>query len=327
MDNQGNVYLLALVFKYGSQVQKRGKPNYHYSILAYTDQGETMEEYPIHLEDKFITDLTFRIANDGQLVCSGFYSEKGTVSIRGTYFFRLNPQTRAIQDQNAKDFDFDFLTANVSDRKIAKYKDAEREGRTKKQAELYQYALDHLALRNDGGALLIAEQYFVKEYRSRDFFDDNFRFGSFSRRNYGNFENQYEFHYHYNDIIVVNIRPNGEIQWTSRIPKRQATVDDQGYFSSYAMSIVRDKIYFIYNDHPKNFDQNETGLFDFDPRNSVIALSQLSTNGSIQTFPVFNARGGNMLTRPKVCRQTGRKEMVIYGENGKKFKFANLQFL
>ena len=93
------------------------------------------------------------------------------------------------------------------------------------------------------------------------------------------------------------------------------------------MSIVRDKIYFIYNDHVKNFDPEEDRLHDFDFGSSVIAISQLSTNGSIQTFPIFSPRGANILTRPKVCRQTGRKEMVIYGENGKKFKFANLQFL
>ncbi|MEM8909412.1 MAG: hypothetical protein AAGD05_16315, partial [Bacteroidota bacterium] len=321
VDNQGNVYLLALIFQDGKQ-RKKGRPNYHYSILAYNNNGEGFEEYPISLEDQFITDLTFRIANNGQIVCSGFYSDKGTTSIRGTYFFRLDPKTSAVLNKNAKDFDFKFLTANVSGKRLSKYMDAERSGKKNKQAELEQYALDHLILRNDGGALLVAEQYFVEEYvdRANDFFIDPY----FNNRN---FADSYNYFYNYNDIIVVNIRPNGEIQWTARIPKQQSTPNDNGYFSSYAMSIVRDKIYFIYNDNERNFDSSTNQLYEFRQNESVIALSQLSTNGSIKTYPIFNVKGANVLTRPKVCRQTGRKEMVIYGENGKKFKFANLQFL
>ena len=321
VDNQGNVYLLALVFPNGKQFRKKGKPNFRYSILAYTNNGENMQEYPISLDEKFITDLTFRISNRGKIVCSGFYSDKGTTSIRGTYFFRLNPRDGTIEDQNDKDFDFSFLTADASDRKIAKYMDAERSGKKKKQAELERYALDHLILRNDGGALLIAEQYFVREYVD----NDNFFWGDPYYRN--NFGNTFDYYYNYNDIIVVNIRPNGEIQWTARIPKRQSTVNDGGYFSSYAMSIVRDKIYFIYNDDARNFDNSSGRFYEYDGRRSVIALSQLSTNGSVKTFPILSAGGANVVTRPKVCRQTGRREMVIYGENGKKFKFANLQFL
>jgi len=321
VDNQGNVYLLALVSPDGRQKRKKGRPNYHYSILAYTNSGDSMQEFPISLDEKFITDLTFRIAGNGQIVCSGFYSDKGTSSIRGTYFFRLDPKSGEMQDKNAKDFDFDFLTADVSDRKIAKYMDAERSGKKNKQAELERYALDHLILRNDGGALLVAEQYFVREYVDRD----NSYWGNTYYNN--NLGNTYDYYYNYNDIIVVNIRPNGEIQWTARIPKQQSTVNDGGYFSSYSMSIVRDKIYFIYNDNERNFSSDDNRLHDFDRRRSVIALAQLSTNGSVKTFPIFSSQGANVITRPKVCRQTGRREMVIYGENGKKFKFANLQFL
>lgn len=321
VDNQGNVYLLALVSPDGKQKRKKGRPNYHYSILAYTNSGESMQEYSISLDEKFITDLTFRIDGNGKIVCSGFYSDKGTTSIRGTYFFRLDPKSGEMQDKNAKDFDFNFLIADVSERKIAKYMDAERSGKKDKQAELERYALDHLILRNDGGALLVAEQYFVREYVDR--YDPYW--GGFNNAN--NFGNSYEYYYNYNDIIVVNIRPNGEIQWTARIPKQQSTVNDGGYFSSYAMSIVRDKIYFIYNDNERNFTADDNRLYDFDRRRSVIALSQLSTDGSIRTYPIFSSQGANVITRPKVCRQTGRREMVIYGENGKKFKFANLQFL
>ena len=101
--------------------------------------------------------------------------------------------------------------------------------------------MDQLILRNDGGALLIAEQYFVQEEYDRNQFYDPY-YSNYYNRNY----NDIDYVYNYNDIIVVNIRPDGEIEWTARIPKRQVTTNDGGYYSSYAMSIVRSKIYFVF---------------------------------------------------------------------------------
>ncbi|MEO1515247.1 MAG: hypothetical protein AAFV95_09545 [Bacteroidota bacterium] len=312
VDNQGNVYLLGVVYSDRSRTRRKGKPTYQYTILAYTQDGAEAEEYRIKLEDKFITDLTFRVANDGNLVCSGFYSDIGTYSIKGTYFLRLNANTKQVITKNLKQFDFDFLTANLSDRKKAKVKDAEARGKNTRQAELYQYSLDHLILRSDGGALLVAEQYFVQEESFRDFY-------------YGRFTVNY--FYNYNDIIVVNIRPDGEIEWATHIPKRQETSNDGGYFSSYAMSIVRDRLYFIFNDNGRNFSANDRRLYNFDgQRNSVISLAEVRKDGSLDVYPLFNNREADIITRPKVCKQSGKREMVIYGERGRKYKFAKLVF-
>ncbi len=311
IDNQGNVYLLGVIYEDQSRRRRGGKPTYQYVILAYTKDGGDAQEYRVELGDKFITDLTFRIADNGHLVCSGFYSDKGTYSIKGTYFFRLDSQTKQMYNQNSKEFDFDFVTEYLSDKQKQKLKKAERKGNTRRQAELYQYDLDRLILRSDGGALLVAEQYFVKEYIQRDYF-------------YGTF--QYDYYYYYNDIIVVNIRPDGEIEWASRIPKRQVTSNDGGYFSSYAMAIVRDRLYFVYNDNDRNFDPSSKRLHRFNGRSSIIALTELRKDGSATTYPLFSNRDANIITRPKICKQIGRKEMAIYGERNRKFKFASLQF-
>ncbi|MEM9917035.1 MAG: hypothetical protein AAF990_03000 [Bacteroidota bacterium] len=311
VDNEGNVYLLGVVYSERGRVRRKGRPTYQYTILAYTRDGNEAEEYRINLEEKFITDLTFRVADDGNLICSGFYSDIGNYSIKGTYFFRLNAETKEVFNKNLKQFDFDFLTVNLSDRKRERLKNAEDAGKAKRQTELYQYSLDHLILRSDGGALLIAEQYFVEEQTFRDYF-------------YGNFTVNY--YYNYNDIIVVNIRPNGEIEWATHIPKRQVTTNDGGYFSSYAMSIVRDKIYFIFNDNSRNFNNRDRRLYNYNGQNSVIALAELHKDGSLKTYPLFNNREADIITRPKVCKQSGRREMVIYGERGRRYRFAKLAF-
>jgi len=330
IDNNGNVYLLGALYESGTREVRRGKPNFKYIILTYTNDGEKMEEYKISLSNKFITDLTFRVADNGDLVCSGFFSDIGTYSVKGTYFFRLNPETRQITNQNQKEFDFDFLTESMTDRQREKAKKAKQKGNKKKQAELFQYALDHLILRSDGGAVLIAEQY----YAERISVNENplyapGAFTTFSRnRYYGNQYDRFYYNYNYNDIIIVNIKPNGEIEWATRIPKRQESTDDAGYFSSYAMSIIRDKFFFVYNENPKNFDPEKkpNRVYGFDRRQSVVACTQVSKDGSIKTVPLCSNRDADIITRPKMCKQTSSNHMVIYGERNRKYKFAKLTF-
>ncbi len=317
VDDNGNVYILGITYLDGKRPIFRNNRNYQYTILAYTENGEKFTEYKIPSTKQFITDLTFRVGNDGNLVCSGFYSEKGTYSVKGTYFFRINATTQEIFNENYKEFSLPFLTEHLNSRQKVRALNAEREGNVKKQAELYQYALDELILRSDGGALLIAEQFYIEQRQTNPYgvgFQTAGRFRDF------------DYYYYYNDIIVVNINPDGSIAWTSRIPKQQVTRNDGGYYSSYARSIVRDRIFFVYNDNRRNFNPDKNRIYGFDGRNSIITLTEVLQDGSTNTYPLYNNRDADILTRPKVCKQSGKKEMLIYGEIGRDYRFAKLKF-
>ena len=125
---------------------------------------------------------------------------------------------------------------------------------------------------------------------------------------------------------MVNIRPNGEIQWASRIPKRQETVNDGGYYSSYAMAIVRDKICFVYNENGKNFGAKKNNRrYQYNGSNSILALTEVGMDGSVTTYPLASNKEQGIITRPKVSKQIGKREMVIFGERGKRFKFGALE--
>ncbi len=312
VDNEGNVYLLGILYEDSQQrTRRRGKPAYRYVVLACRKDSDQFTEYQIGLGDQFITDLTFRIDNSGQLICSGFYSDRGTYSIKGTYFFRIDPVTKVMSKQSIKPFDFEFVTEYYSNTQRQRAQNAGASGNTRREPELFEYNLDHLILRSDGGALLVAEQYFIEQYTE-------YNFNGTFRINYV---------YNYNDVIVVNIRPDGEIEWATRIPKRQETINDNGYFSSYAMATVQDKLYFIFNDNPKNFDdRRRQQVREFNGMNSVAALTEVRQDGSLSTTPLFQNRDAGTLTRPKFCLQSGRREMIIYGERNRTYRFANLFF-
>ncbi len=311
LDNNGNVYMLGIASERPSFFRfMQSTADYEYQILAYRGNGIDTLTYRVNLPGKFITDLTMRIDPKGHLLCTGFYSEKGTFSIKGTYFFRIDPQTRKIYHQKDQAFDYDFVTSNYSrlGKSIADW--AIRNNDTRRQPELYRYKLDELIPRSDGGALLIAEQFFIVENTYTDF--------------NGRISTDYE--YNYNDVIVVNINPEGNIEWASRIPKTQVTRNDGGYYSSYSHCIAGDRIFIAFNDSPSNFTKTRRTPRSYNTYSAVVTVAEVTQDGAVTLHNLFSNRDNDTLIRPKVGLQTARKELMLYGERRRQFKWAAVRF-
>ena len=343
VDNKGNVYLLGIIYTEGAnRLEKHGKATYQYDIVAYMrDSTIDVQEYKIALKDKFVTDLTFRIADDGEMVCAGFYSEKDAKGLKGSCFFKVNPKTKDMTSISTREFDFNFMTANLSDKSKMQAKAAIEKNDKEREPELFDYSLDKLIMRSDGGVIMIAEQYFIEERllnNSPYGYSPYYGYSAWSSPYYSSFYDPYgyrynrsnrraDYYYNYNDIIVVNIQPDGEIAWTSRIPKHQISVNDGGIYSSYSMSIVADKLYFAYNENPKNLDPNrKKNVAETPDKYSVVTLAEVARDGSLKRYPMFSNRDKGVVTRPKICRQVGRRDMAIYGESGRSYRFGVLSF-
>ncbi|MEZ4885747.1 MAG: hypothetical protein R3E32_13520 [Chitinophagales bacterium] len=305
VDSKGNFYLLAVVYE-GRAVKKRGgKPNYEYSIWAYTDKGNNTKEYKMGLGEEFITDMTFKVSNTGEIVCSGFYSPQTTFRISGTFYQKINPQTTEVALQTTKAFETQFLAEFMSDKKAEKGKG------------LYRFDLDNMILRNDGGAILMAEQFYIDERISRP--------GSGFNNGFGN-NVRVDYYYYYNDIIVVNITPTGEIEWATKVPKYQVTSNDGGHFSSYSYMLKGNNIHLIYNDNPKNLFPDARNTYSFNGKKSVVTLATLSADGNLKRSLLFSNRDERIITRPKACEQMSLDQMVVCGEWGRRAKVGILTF-
>ena len=335
VDELGNVYVLGIVYPEGSnRIKRQGKPNYQYVFWAFEKENETPREFKINGIEQFITDLTFRKGNDGVLTFAGFYSEKGNTSIKGTVYFRLNPREKELSDIVTSAFDFDFLTKNLNERAIKRAEQAAEKGDKNAEVELSNYQLDKLIVRNDGGVILVAEQFYIEQR-----FNNNMnRFASPYMRYdpvwgwydpfdpYGNrYRNNQrpDYVFNYNDIIVVNIAPTGAIDWSASVPKRQVSINDNGYFSSYAVATIDDRVCFMYNEDPRNLVNNRRTAETPD-NNSVVVLAEVSQNGKVKIAPLFGNREEGVIAYPKMCKQIGRLDMLIYGENGRNYRFAKV---
>jgi hypothetical protein len=301
LDGQGGVYLLGKLYQDKVKEKRRGLPNFEYRLLSCTAAGNATKEYNIRLRDKFITDVQFAVKENGQIICSGFYSEKGVYSIKGAFFMTLDATSKAPLGQHLQEFDADFLTEFMS------------ESKAKKGGELYEYDLDDLVMRDDGGVVLVAEQYYH--------YTHTYYSGTGMNRTM-----QTMHFYNYNDIIAVNINPDGKIAWTKKIPKHQTSVNDGGFFSSYTLSVINNKLYFLFNDSPRNLD-NSPGdrTVNFNGRrSSVVVLVQLDRGGNLEKVPLFTAKDADVITRPKVCEQVSANEVILYGQKKSNHKFARV---
>lgn len=303
VSKQGNVYMMATVSKdkaVMSRQERRSQPTYFHTVLVFDPVAEKLDEYKIDISPKFISDVTFEVDPAGDIVCSGFYSNKSSNAIIGTFYMKIDRETKQVVSQGTKDFGQDFLSQFMSEKKASK------------GHELYDYDLKHLVLRDDGGAVLVAEQFYEVLVQT---YDPQTKMYT------------YTYYYYYNDIIVVSINPDGTIAWSQKIPKLQVSHNDGGYYSSFAFAVSGNKMYFMFNDNPRNLKMLEDGKYRYmnNPRKSVAVLVTMDSNGKQERQAMFSNKDLKIILRPKLFLQTSEHRLVLYGEKGSTYKLADVK--
>jgi predicted transcriptional regulator len=309
IDAGGKVYAQCGVT---NEKKEKGKANYTYYIIEYDPTADKMEKYHVNLAGKYISEITY--ADDpkhNNIVCAGFYSNKSGAGMAGVFYLRINKESKEITEKGIKDFGKEFLAQFIGEKKASKGKEA------------YSFDMRHFILREDGGAILVAEQYYVQEVCR-------------SSGGTGLTVQRCDLHYYYKDIICASINPDASIAWVTRVPKFQHSVNDGGFYSSYLISMKGNQIFFLFNDNPKNMKLLATAnakkgkgvpvKMMTNPKKSVALLYTVDmATGEIDSKPLFNAKSDKAtILRPKLYRQINDKDIVIYGERGKNYKFGTM---
>ena len=298
-----DVYMLATISKdksVMSRTERRSTPTYYHSVLMYEHASDELKEYEVKLDPKFISDVKMTVDTAGNIVCAGFYSNKSSNAIIGSFYLKIDKKTKDITSQGTMDFPKDFISQFMSERKASKGN------------ELYNYILKDLVLRDDGGAVLVAEQYYEIMVQSYDPTSHMYT---------------YTYYYYYNDIIVVSINPGGTIAWAKKIPKYQMSRNDGGYYSSFAFAVSGDKMYFMFNDNSKNLKKPDANKYSYmqNPKKSVAILVTMDSNGNQDRQAMFSNKDLKIILRPKLFMQMNENRMILYGERGNTFKLADVR--
>ena len=121
------------------------------------------------------------------------------------------------------------------------------------------------------GSFFISE--ISKEYSRRSPYNSSFAGRTtggntgFSSRGWMDFYNE--------DIVLTNVDPEGQIDWSKVLYKKQFSQDDDGVFSSFFIMRTPSRLRFIYNDEIKT--NSTVSEYLLDPLGRVARNSLMST--------------------------------------------------
>ncbi len=323
VDNEGNAYLLGKHFFEKSKDVVKNRPNFEYILEAYSEKGEQVDRYQLDDKLKLITDLTFEVNNRNEIICTGFYTNKVksgngfsvSESIQGIVFFKVDNNEKKVEEKKFTKFDLDFITLNENENQKRRALKNDQDNIQKNDPALYSYDFRDVILRSDGGVVVIAEQFFTETIdRSVNSFNQGFNNRTF----------QNETRYNYNEVIVVNIRPDGTIQWANSVPKYQSSSNiATRRFLSFGNANIGNKIYLLFNE-----DRNilgATGGASVFKNRDALALAELNKKGELSIYMVADTDEMNSLTIPTLTKQIARKELLIYSVNNNRFRIGRLK--
>lgn len=318
VENDGDV--VALGMKYAEKQEARrmkreGQATYDYHLITFSADGTHLDN-TIHGGDRFLQDLTISLDKGlGPILCGGLYGTKESNKVRGAFFMSLDPRTKAVIHESYQAFSDDLITQYMTAREEAKAK--KKAEKKDEDLQLFEYDLDEIIRRDDGGAVLVGEQYY------------SYTTTVCTPTQNGGQSCHTVSHYIHNDIIVVNMDPKGDIEWATTIPKRQHTTNDGGYYSSYTVGVKGDRLHFIFNDNAENLFRSAGDKFkpmDLGGKASVVTMATVSRDGHVVREALMDPEKRDLILRPKGSHQLADDRMFIYATRKRDYRFGLVSF-
>lgn len=282
ISNDGNIFILG---KYYAVSKTATVNDYSYIAFRYDLATNTMEEIKLDFNKKIITNLAFRLDKEENMYVAGFYSNIGSDRINGTIYQKISNDGE-VTIRTSEEFSEEFKAKFMSPRQAEK-------GRELTNFYMHNDVNDNgIVLRSDGGVLLMAERFYTTYQSYRDI--------------YGYWVQQTL--YHYEDVILTSIAPDGKIEWQSIIDKSQAGTNPQAL--SYFHTIGEKGVSVFYDYVERKMGSN---LYY-----NVVDMNG-ETSARKPLFPDNKHYRWNNEFYPNFCEQINNSEaiLVFYTNNGK----------
>ncbi len=319
VDDEGNVYTIGRLSGQTLDDKDFLKPrakrggDFEYRIITFKDDGDIEDEFPVVLKGQFITDIQIAVNDDFDIICTGFYSDNGTSTIKGSYFLKLDGAKGEVVSENQTEISEAFIKDGMSEKQEKKFDKKKAKG---KDQEIREYKIDEIILKDDGSALMVAEQWYVRVVTRT------------SPGANGTTTTTTTYYYHFNSLLVINFDKDGNEIWTEKIKKNQMTVNDGGYASSFVLTLKDDQMFFVFNDNPKNIinaaDDKTYGAFR--EKEIALAVHSLDQEGFSEREMLFSRQRKDLIAIPLASEQISEDELIIFCQKRKNQQFIKVTF-
>jgi hypothetical protein len=301
VDDRGSVTLITRVF-YEKGENDASAQRFYCRIYEFGAEGNDYLSYDLKLQpDQYVSDIkVFHDANDN-LVIDGFYSQKSANKIKGFFSRVLSAEgmkeTAAVTKELPPSFFTEFLG----------------EKRGSRVSELSELHIRKAYPQGDGTVTFVAERYFIDVV-------NNSGSSMLGGGSLAGMSNQ-TFNYTYEDIMVFNLRPDGELNWCKKVVKYQTTVDDGAFYNSFCSYMKEGNLFLFYNAHRDDPDNRMSNT-----NRCTAYVSKLDPKGSLSTEKLFNAKVEEVTMTPRFHYFKPDGTLFIHNIKGSNFRFANIRF-
>ena len=284
IDNNGNSFLIL-------KPEHNGQGNV-YDVQHIDSKGD-FSNYQVATDKQLFGEPSFDIDNkNGNMVMTAFYDDKLRPNehlANGFLYASFDPDNGTLVRNTYTQFSKEFIT-ELTGREIVT------------SQSLYTFTIRKTVLRNDGGAIIVAESYI------KDSHDQSIPMGV--QPGYNSFRSTENFQF--NDIIAFSINPTGTLEWHSVMRKKQVSEDDNGIYSSFMLMNEKEKLRFIY-------------LEDISTNSSVYNY-YLSSEGMSDKDVLLNQEERDLMLLPKIGKQISPEEVVIPSYKNGSLRLVKITF-
>lgn len=267
------------------------KKQHSYDIIRMSPgEGQVEKNIEVVLGDSLTYDIFFRYDNfNDKLVAGGFYTTKDFSRADGYFFINAIPDKARVEPV-FRPFP------------LALVKNVEGKQFNKRNPGIDDISVRDLVLRRDGGALIITERNRQLE-----------RHSNASRMQViNNYGIRPLVDYHYDELVVFSVHPDGRAHWSNILHKKQYSQDDGGVYSSYLLMQNPRSLRFLFNDEIR---------FE-----NTVSEYVVNGRGEFDRNSLFHTRDLELRLRFRDGIQVAANEVVLPSEHRNKLRLVKMTY-
>jgi hypothetical protein len=266
-----------------------------WSVFSF--DGKVLKEYKMAFEgNRNLASVVTAFSPEGDFAAGGYYTERAKVSIRGglildgNFLYRINATGQQLKVGAFNPFE-------KRKEVVAKYI-LFNNAATVLTGEVYTIT-DKLAVK-EPGTPSSAQSLFARDY-----------------------------FYTASDIAIDVIDQNGSMVYYTRIEKNNASRNDNGYWVSYFATMVKGKLWIIFNDDKYKYESKAISINSpkviaytvFDPVTGVAG-----NKTRVAVFGPVGDKDGDMFLRSDVFIKMDETHYLVRAENGIDYRMGTVSF-
>jgi len=286
VDNIGNVYVLAKIYKEKSE-RKKYHSDYYYKLVVFA-KNKTVQEFDFDYPENDISYIDIIAGKNNTFFCTGFLTNlKG-----GKKTLLSDEMFYAILDCN---------TLQLGESKMLKVEGLYPD-EVKKKEDFVPYKIRKIYQKSDGGFSIVAEQYMMRVYHSTNM----------------NGVSSTSYSYFYCDIACIQVDNKIAITSITRVPKYQRNAANPSVITTFK----EDKTYVVYEDLASNLTANTDkktkrsshSFLSSDSKNALFLLT-IDSKGEPNKEIIYSYKESETKPRILASREVSGGEILLNAED------------